>query len=196
MQYSHLTRPLDVWDVQTRYGARPWAVEAPSAGIPLRFHTLDALRARGVKIAHVTHAAGLSSTGDDALDARLPLPERYEVTRETARAALAAKERGGRVIAVGTSAARALEGAARDGGGLESLARDGRQGVTDLLLGPRSELRVVDGLFTGLHDPTASHYALLQAFAPRDALARAYAHAESRGYLGHEFGDTNLILAA
>jgi S-adenosylmethionine:tRNA ribosyltransferase-isomerase len=53
---------------------------------------------------------------------------------------------------------------------------------------------VVDGLFTGLHEPTASHFALLQAFAPRAQLEAAYAHAERGGYLGHEFGDTNLIL--
>jgi len=196
VQYSYLSRPLAVWDVQTRYGARPWAVEAPSAGLPLRFRTLDALRARGVRLACVTHAAGLSSTGDDTLDARLPLPERYEVSRETARAITATKESYGRVIAVGTSAARALEGAVRDAGGLAQLSLDGRAGVTDLLLGPHTELRVVDGLFTGLHEPTASHYSLLQAFAPRSALTRAYEHAESRGYLGHEFGDTNLILAA
>lgn len=196
VQYSHLTRPLAIWDVQTRYGARPWAVEAPSAGLPLRFRTLDALRSRGVKLARVTHAAGLSSTGDTALDARLPLPERYEVTREAARSIVETREKGGRVIAVGTSTARALEGASRNAGGLDALARDGHAGITDLLLGPRTELRVVDGLFTGLHEPTASHYALLQAFASYEVLSRAYAHAEAQGYLGHEFGDTNLILAA
>ena len=54
--------------------------------------------------------------------------------------------------------------------------------------------RTVDGLFTGLHEPTASHFALLQAFAPRAQLDAAYAHAERGGYLGHELGDTNLIL--
>jgi len=84
---------------------------------------------------------------------------------------------------------RALEGAARDG-----ELRSG-EGVTDLVIGPGFEPRVVDGLFTGLHEATASHFALLQAFAALPLLERAYAHAEGAGYLGHEFGDSCLIVA-
>jgi S-adenosylmethionine:tRNA ribosyltransferase-isomerase len=188
IQYAHVREPLALWSVQTTYATRPWAAEAPSAGVPLDWSLLSALRARGVGLAAITEGAGLSSTGDAALDAALPLPERFEVPAATVRAIAAARARHGRVIAVGTSVVRALESAAASGV-LEPTAGD-----TDLIIGPGYRPRAVDGLFTGLHEPTASHFALLQAFAPRAQLAAAYAHAERGGYLGHEFGDTNLIL--
>jgi S-adenosylmethionine:tRNA ribosyltransferase-isomerase len=188
IQYAHVSEPLALWSVQTAYAARPWAAEAPSAGVPLDWSLLSALRARGVGLAAITEGAGLSSTGDAALDATLPLPERFEVPAATVRAIVEARARGGRVIAVGTSVVRALESAASSGE-LRPTA-----GETDLILGPGYRPRAVDGLFTGLHEPTASHFALLQAFATRAQLDAAYAHAERGGYLGHEFGDTNLIV--
>ena len=76
VQYSYLERPLELWAVQSAFAARPWSVEMPSAGRPLRWELLLALRRRGVRVASITHAAGLSSTGDDALDRLLPLSER------------------------------------------------------------------------------------------------------------------------
>jgi S-adenosylmethionine:tRNA ribosyltransferase-isomerase len=190
VQYAYTDGPLALYHVQTAYAARPWAAEEPSAGRPFSFALLLALRQRGVEIAWLTHAAGLSSTGDAALDAALPLPERYEIPDATVAAIAQTRAAGGRVIAVGTSVARALEGAAaRNGGAL----RPGG-GETDLLLGPGFRRRVVDGLYTGLHDASGSHFALLQAFAEREVLDRAYAHAEAGGYLCHEFGDSNLIV--
>jgi S-adenosylmethionine:tRNA ribosyltransferase-isomerase len=188
IQYAHVPAALALWSVQTVFATRPWAAELPSAGLPLDWELLTKLRARGVGWAAVTHAAGLSSTGDTALDAALPLPERFEVSAATVAAIAQTRARGGRVIAVGTSVVRALESAAANG----ALRAGG--GDTDLIVGPGYRPRVVDGLLTGLHEPTASHFALLQAFAPRPQLERAYAHAEQSGYLGHEFGDANLIL--
>ena len=188
IQYAHVAEPLALWSVQTAYAARPWAVEAPSAGVPLDWGLFAALRARGVGLAAITEGAGLSSTGDAAIDAALPLPERFEVSAATVRAIDAAKAAGGRVVAVGTSVVRALESAASSG----TLRATG--GETDLVIGPGYRPRVADGLFTGIHEPTASHFALLQAFATRAQLERAYVHAERGGYLGHEFGDANLIL--
>jgi S-adenosylmethionine:tRNA ribosyltransferase-isomerase len=188
IQYAHVPAPLALWSVQTAYAARPWAAEAPSAGVPLDWSLLSALRQRGVALAAVTEGAGLSSTGDPALDEALPLPERFEVPPATVAAVETARAREGRVIAVGTTVVRALESAAASGELLPS------SGDTDLLIGPGYRLRVVDGLFTGIHEPTATHFALLQAFASRGELDAAYAHAERGGYLGHEFGDTNLIL--
>jgi len=188
IQYAHVPAPLPLWSVQTAWAARPWAAESPSAGLPLDWDLLTRLRARGVGIAAVTHGAGLSATGDAALDAALPLPETFEVTAATVDAVAAARARGGRVVAVGTSVVRALESAAAAG------ALQAARGETDLVLGPGYRPRVVDGLFTGLHEPTASHFALLQVFADRDLLEVAYRHAEAAGYLGHEFGDCNLIL--
>lgn len=188
IQYSYLRAPLALWDVQNAYAARPWAVELPSAGKPLRFETLFRSAARGVTLEHVTHAAGLSSTGDAALDARLPVAERYEISEESAARLRAVRESGGRIIAVGTSVTRALEAASASG-----MLRAGGQ-RTDLRLGPASKLRFCDGLLTGLHEPGTSHFALLEAYAPRALLDRSFRHAERQGYLQHEFGDSCLIM--
>jgi len=190
IQYSYLERPLEMWDVQTSYGSRPWAVELPSAGRPLKWELLGALRRKGIALASITHGAGLSSIGDAAADALLPLPERFEIRVATLEAEREARGRGGRVVAVGTSVARALEGcAAAHGGRLAAAA-----GVTDVKIDGHFPLRVVDGLLTGLHEPGTSHFALTTAFAPEDTLKNAYRHAEAAGYLGHEFGDEMLIL--
>jgi S-adenosylmethionine:tRNA ribosyltransferase-isomerase len=190
IQYAYLERPLALWHVQTSYAARPWSSEMPSAGRPLTWDLLLALRKRGVGLAALTHAAGISSTGDAALDALLPMRESFDIPRATVDAIAQTKRRGGRVIAVGTSVTRALEGCARANGG----ALVSGPGETDLVLSARDPLRVVGGLFTGMHDRTASHFELLQDFAPLTLIERAYAHAESRGFLGHEFGDSALFL--
>ena len=163
-------------------------MELPSAGKPLRFESLFRIAARGVRLAHLTHEAGLSSTGDAVLDARLPLAERYEISAEAAARVSVAKAQGGRVIAVGTSVTRALEAASMSGT-LRAGAR-----CTDLRLGRSSVLRVCDGLLTGIHEPETSHFALLEAFASRTLLERAFRHAERAGYVQHEFGDSCLIL--
>ncbi len=188
IQYSYLQGPLDLWSVQTPHATRPWAVELPSAGRPLTAHLVGALRFAGVRLATVTHAAGLSSTGDPALDALLPLPERYDIPAETVAAVDTAQRSGGRVVAVGTTVVRALEGAAARG------ALSAGSGVTALRLQAASERRVVTGLLTGIHAPGESHYHLLQAFAPEVFLRGALDHAAQAGYLGHEFGDSMLIL--
>ena len=188
VQYSYLARPLELWDVQTAFAARPWAVEAPSAGRPFTGGLLAELRACGVRTATFTHAAGLSATGDPALDARLPLPERYEVSRETAAAVRRTRALGGRVVAVGTTVVRALESAARGG------AMRAASGTTDLVIGPAHAPRAVVGVLTGIHEPRSSHFALLSAFAAPALLAEALRAAEREGYLAHEFGDAMLVL--
>ena len=190
VQYAHAAAPIELWHVQVAYASRPWAAEMPSAGRPLRWELLLALQRNGIRLASITHAAGLSSTGDPTLDAALPLPERFEVSEATARAVAHARAAGSRVVAVGTSAVRALEGAAARHGG--RLAADA--GETDLLLGPGFRPRVVDGLLTGVHETTVSHYALLRAFASDELLSRATAHSARAGYLSHEFGDSWLVL--
>jgi S-adenosylmethionine:tRNA ribosyltransferase-isomerase len=178
--------------VQTPYASRPWAAEPPSAGLPLTAHILAALRARGVAIARITEAAGLSATGDPAIDAALPFPERYEIPEATVLAIARARASGGRVIAGGTTVLRALEGAAAWGGG-DLVAGSG---VTDLRVGAGFTPLVVDGILTGIHEPGTSHYELMRAFLPDAALETSLAHAEDAGYLGHEFGDLCLVLGA
>jgi S-adenosylmethionine:tRNA ribosyltransferase-isomerase len=190
VQYSYLGHELPLWAVQTVYAARPWAFEMPSAGRPLSWQTLLALRRKGVRWASLTHAAGLSSTGDPAIDAALPLPERYEIPAATARAVNETRARGGRVVAVGTTVVRALEGATAQGGG---VLRPGA-GETDLVITPAFHPRVVDGILSGAHAAHESHFALLAAFAGAELLAAAGAHAERAGFLTHELGDSMLVL--
>ena len=190
VQYSYVRAPLALWHVQTAYASRPWAAEAPSAGRPLTWRVLLEARRRGIALAAVTHAAGLSSTGEPALDAALPLPERFDIPEETVAAVRRARAARGRVVAVGTTVVRALEGAAEAGGG-DLRAGEGR---TDLRIDRAFRPRIVDGLLTGVHQPGESHFDLLQAFAPEPLLRRALAHAEQEGYLAHEFGDSCLIL--
>ncbi|MFN0247215.1 MAG: S-adenosylmethionine:tRNA ribosyltransferase-isomerase [Kofleriaceae bacterium] len=204
VQYAHRADKIDLWSVQTAYASRPWAVEMPSAGRPLTWDVLLGLVRAGVQITTLTHAAGLSSTGDDALDRALPWPERFEIPPRTADAIVACKARGGRVIAVGTTVVRALEAAARsaldtgapgryDRATGEGLLRAGG-GVATGKLGPASTLLVVDGLISGLHSPGESHFELLQAFAPRDRLEHALSLAVARGLSSHELGDACVIL--
>jgi S-adenosylmethionine:tRNA ribosyltransferase-isomerase len=151
---------------------------------------LDSLRARGVEVATLTHAAGLSSTGDAAIDAMLPVPERYEIPQATVEAVARARSRGGRVVAVGTTVARALEGcAARHGGVLVA-----ETATTDLRIDSRLKRRVVDSLYTGLHEPGASHFDLLGALIDVETAKRAYEHAAAHGYVNHEFGDSCLVV--
>jgi len=189
VQYSYLGAPLALWSVQTAFAARPWAAEMPSAARPLAWSTLLALRRAGVGIAALTHAAGLSSTGDPTLDAALPLPERYDLPAATIAEIQATHARGGRVIAVGTTVVRALEGCVAARGEL----RPG-PGETDLVLTAAFVPRVVDGLLTGMHDPGESHFHLLRAFAGEALLLAAWRHADRAAYLQHEFGDATLLV--
>jgi S-adenosylmethionine:tRNA ribosyltransferase-isomerase len=191
VQYSYLTQPLELWDVQSRFAGRPWAFEPPSAGLPLTFELLLALGRRGIGLASLSHAAGLSSTGSASLDRRLPLPERYEIPEPTRVSIEETRAGGGRVVAVGTTVVRALESNAREHGALRA-----GPGTAGLVIGPGFRPRVVDGLFTGMHEPTTSHFALLTAFAPRALLERALEEAARERYLQHEFGDVCLILPA
>lgn len=190
IQYSYATEPLELWDVQNRYAARPWAFELPSAGRPLTFEALFAMERRGARVSYVTHAASISSSGSASLDARLPLPERYEISAEASSTIEWSRRAGGRVIAVGTSVVRALEAHATDDGRVGSGS-----GETALRLDRHYVPRAVDGLLTGLHEPGTSHFELLEAFAPVRLLERAVTHAARTGYLQHEFGDSCLILA-
>ena len=97
--------------------------------------------------------------------------------------------RAARVIAVGTSVIRTLETAVDDGGAVQPM-----QGWTSLVITPRTRLRAVDALLTGLHEPPATHLDMLGALLDRSLLEQAYAEVRERRYLWHEFGDAMLIL--
>ncbi|HEY2706501.1 MAG TPA: S-adenosylmethionine:tRNA ribosyltransferase-isomerase [Caulobacteraceae bacterium] len=191
VQYAYMAPQLALWDVWTPIAGPPTAFEPPSAGFAVDWSLLRDIRWQGAAFATLTHAAGLSSTGDAALDARLPLPEAYRIPASTARAIERAGARGGRIVAVGTTVTRALEDSALRHG--QVVAGDS---VAELRLGPASELRVVDGILSGTHEPGASHYDLLGAFADRDRLAAADEALQREGYRTHEFGDSVLVWRA
>jgi S-adenosylmethionine:tRNA ribosyltransferase-isomerase len=183
VQYSYMDDELKLWSIQNVYGGRPWAVEMPSAGHALNWRLLLKLIRKGVRIAPLTHGAGLSSTGDTRIDRELPLAEKFEIPAATMEAVRQTRASGGRVIAVGTSVVRALESADLD-----------LSGFTTLKIGPGYERKIVSGLLTGTHDVSESHYQLLRAFLPENVLASVSRRLEERNYLTHEFGDLCLIL--
>ena len=115
IQYAHLSEPLAIWDTWTRIAGQPVAFEPPSAGFILDWSAIGSLRSRGARFATLTHAAGISSTGDAELDRRLPFDEPYYIPPSTA-ALIDASGRRSRVIAIGTTVVRSLEHAARPDG--------------------------------------------------------------------------------
>jgi S-adenosylmethionine:tRNA ribosyltransferase-isomerase len=188
IQYAHVPEPLALWDVWTRIAGPPVAFEPPSAGFMLEWQALAALRRRGIGFATLTHAAGISSTGDKELDRRLPFDEPYRIPEATAHVIERARSTGGRIVAVGTTVVRALEHAA---------SRNGRvragNGVATQRIGPATELRIVDAILTGTHEPDTSHYDLMRAFADGVTLERINAELAGHNYRTHEFGDSVLI---
>jgi S-adenosylmethionine:tRNA ribosyltransferase-isomerase len=188
IQYAHVPEALALWDTWTPIAGPPVAFEPPSAGFALDWRSLAAMRARGVVFATLTHAAGISSTGDDELDRRLPFDEPYRIPLATAVAIRRARARGGRIVTIGTTVVRALEHAAT----CDGWVRAG-EGLATQRIGATTRLRVVDALLTGTHEPGTSHYELLRAFADDAVLGRAYEELGARGYRTHEFGDSVLI---
>jgi S-adenosylmethionine:tRNA ribosyltransferase-isomerase len=188
IQYAHVPEPLALWEVWTRIAADPIAFEPPSAGFALDWHTLAAWRRRGVQLATITHAAGISSTGDPALDLRLPFDEPYRIPAGSAAAIERARADGYRIVAVGTSVVRALESAADVQGRVSA-----GDGVARGRIGCGTRLRVVDAILTGIHQPGESHFELLRAFADDAALNGIAAALAEHGYRDHEFGDSMLI---
>jgi S-adenosylmethionine:tRNA ribosyltransferase-isomerase len=185
IRYSYVPDPVPLEHYQTVYATVPGSVETPSAGRHLTWELLLDLERRGVALADILLHCGLSSLQDDAADAGKPLIEEwFEVDEAAVRAVNAAE----RVVAVGTSVVRALESSVG-----ERKLRAAR-GWTTLAIGPRSRLRAVDALLTGLHESPASHLDLLGAFIEPRLLERAYAEAREHGYLWHEFGDAMLII--
>ncbi len=188
IQYAHVSAPLNLWEVWTGIAAEPVAFEAPSAGFALDWRLLRAWRERGIGFTTLTHAAGISSTGDPQLDSRLPFDEPYRIGRHAAAQIARRRSYGGRIIAIGTSVVRALEAAA---------GRDGRvragTGIATGRIARGTPLRVVDAMLTGVHQPGESHFELLRAFADEALLARASASFVAYRYRAHEFGDSMLL---
>jgi S-adenosylmethionine:tRNA ribosyltransferase-isomerase len=185
--YTERDQPLSVYQTVFALPSQDGAgsAEMPSAGRPFTARMVAELVSLGVQFAPVTLHTGVAS----AEAHEPPYPERFTVPEASARLVDAARAGGGRVIAVGTTAVRAVESAA----GPDGVVR-ARHGWTDLVVTPERGVRVVDGLLTGLHEPEASHLLMLEAVAGRAAIDRAYEAAVEGRYLWHEFGDVHLVL--
>jgi S-adenosylmethionine:tRNA ribosyltransferase-isomerase len=188
IQYAYVPEPLAIWDTWTRIASLPVAFEAPSAGFMLDWASIRSIRQRGGRFATLTHAAGISSTGDDALDALLPFDEPYHIPASTAALIEATRRNGGRVMAIGTTVVRALEHAANGDG----VVQPGF-GIATERIGPATPLRIVDAIVSGTHEKGTSHYELLRAFQDDFTLRRMESEADERGYRTHEFGDSMLL---
>jgi S-adenosylmethionine:tRNA ribosyltransferase-isomerase len=195
IRYGYVPRawPSDAY--QTVFATEMGSAEMPSAGRPFTRDLVANLFAAGVAIAPIVLHTGVSSLEDH----EPPYEERFCVPRQTADRVNRAHAGGHRVIAVGTTVVRALETVTDD----THVTHPG-EGWTNFIVTPDYALRAVDGLLTGLHEPRATHLAIIQAVArrtlaaadARNAIDRAYRGALDREYLWHEFGDTPLILPA
>jgi S-adenosylmethionine:tRNA ribosyltransferase-isomerase len=190
IRYGYVDERFPMTAYQTLFSRIPGSAEMPSAARPFTPRVVALLRKQGVALAGITLHTGVSSleVESDNLEDHVLYAEPFHVPPATARAVDRARREGRRVIAVGTTVVRALE-SAWDGQHIQP-----QKGFTGIFLHPGRPTQVVDGLITGLHDPRASHLALLYAIAGQELIQDAYAEAVGHGYLWHEFGDSHLIL--
>lgn len=189
IRYEYVSAPWDLDYYQTVYAKEPGSAEMPSAGRAFTWKLLFDLKRRGIETAYIVLHTGLSSYMDDDLDGQHPASEEeYFISETAAQKINSTHQRGGRVIAVGTTVVRALESVADEAGKVHP-----GHGYTRLHITADHVLKSVDGLLTGLHEPEASHLDLLTAFLPAEKIRSAYEEAVQQRYLWHEFGDLNLI---
>lgn len=183
---QHTPDGADESRYQTVFAREPGAVAAPTAGLHFDEALLAALRARGVEMTHLTLHVGAGTflpVRTEDLSQHQMHAERYAISPETAQAIARAKAGGRPVVAIGTTAMRALE------------ASSGQAGVgeTNLFITPGYRFRVVDRLFTNFHLPKSTLLILVSAFAGRETIRRAYAHAIAQRYRFFSYGDAMLL---
>jgi len=200
---TYIERPDDArdrQDYQTVFARREGAVAAPTAGLHLTEALLATLRARGVRIAYVTLHVGAGTfqpVRSETIEEHEMHSEWTEVPGETVEAVAATRRRGGRVIAIGTTAVRALETAARAHPERAERREIGPyEGDTRLFLYPGEPVHVVDAMLTNFHLPRSTLLMLVSAFAGRERVLAAYREAVERGYRFYSFGDAMFIEAA
>jgi S-adenosylmethionine:tRNA ribosyltransferase-isomerase len=185
IRYAYVSEQWPLEAYRNVYAYEQGSVEPPSAGRPFTRELLLRLLEQGVRVAPLVLHTGVSSLERG----EAPTPERYRVPAHTAELVNAVRGRAGRVVAVGTTVVRALETVAAPDGTVEPGA-----GWTSLVITPDTALHAVDGLLTGWHEPRATHLELLEAVAGEELVERSYRAALDRGYLWHEFGDSQLIV--
>ncbi|MEP6987395.1 MAG: S-adenosylmethionine:tRNA ribosyltransferase-isomerase, partial [Chloroflexota bacterium] len=185
IRYKYVPQTWDSRYYQTVYVTEMGSAEMPSAGRAFTPEIITQLVAKGVQVVPLLLHTGVSSMEEH----EPPYAEYYRVPAVTAHTVNMAHANGGRVIAIGTTVVRTLETVADQNG----LVHAG-EGWTETIITPERGVQAVDGLLSGLHEPKATHLAMLEALAPRDHLAKAYSQALEHHYLWHEFGDLHLIL--
>jgi S-adenosylmethionine:tRNA ribosyltransferase-isomerase len=178
---------------QTVFARTPGAVAAPTAGLHFDDALFARLEAEGVERAFLTLHVGAGTFAPvrtERLEAHRLHPEWLSVSAEVCKRVEAARGRGGRVVAVGTTAVRALETAAQDGP-LRPF-----EGETELFIYPGYRFRVVDALVTNFHLPESSLLMLVCAFAGREPTLAAYRHAVAERYRFFSYGDAMLVTPA
>lgn len=189
----YIKKPLlDKDRYQTIYARLAGSAAAPTAGLHFSEELLGRIRAQGVTVAPVLLHVGLGTfrpvKAADITRHRMH-EEYYEVPEETAALIAAAKERGGRIIAVGTTTTRCLESAADENGRL----RPG-SGWTGIFIYPGYKFKVIDGLVTNFHLPKSTLLMMVSALAGREKILAAYREAVERRYRFFSFGDAMLII--
>jgi S-adenosylmethionine:tRNA ribosyltransferase-isomerase len=179
---------------QTVFARREGAVAAPTAGLHFTQGMLSALADKGVQQAQVTLHVGAGTfqpvRADDIADHKMH-SEYLEVDERVCSAVKAARENGGRVIAVGTTAVRSLETASRQSGELQPYAGD-----TDIFIYPGYRFRAVDAIITNFHLPESTLLMLVSAFAGQAHIMTAYQQAIAEGYRFFSYGDAMLLTAS
>ncbi len=185
-------KPEDWQRYQTVYATDDGSVAAPTAGLHFTPELLERTREGGVEVHAITLHVGPGSfrpVRSGALDAHRMDAEETRIPAETAEAVNRAKREGRRVVAVGTTTTRALEWAADDRGRLRAVT-----GAADLFIIPGHTFRIVDALLTNFHLPRSTLLVLVSAFAGRELVLAAYAHATGAGYRFYSYGDAMLVV--
>ncbi len=177
---------------QTVYARNPGSVAAPTAGLHFDEDLLGELATAGVGVSRLTLSVGygtFSPIRTEEVEGYAIHPEPYRLPPDTAEAVNAARGRGGRVVAVGTTSARTLETCAAEDGTVAPA-----EGVTRKYIFPGYRFRAVDALLTNFHLPRSSLLALVMAFAGVDAVRAAYRTAVAREYRFYSYGDAMFII--
>jgi S-adenosylmethionine:tRNA ribosyltransferase-isomerase len=181
----------DAADYQTMFAANEGAVAAPTAGLHFTPALEAALRGHGVDIHRLTLHVGAGTflpVKADETSAHKMHPEWGFLSADTASALNAARAKGGRIVAVGTTSLRLLESAAADDGTLHSFTGD-----TSIFITPGYRFRAVDMLLTNFHLPRSTLFMLVSAFCGLETMKQAYAHAIAAGYRFYSYGDACLL---
>jgi S-adenosylmethionine:tRNA ribosyltransferase-isomerase len=181
----------DAANYQTIYAKEAGSVAAPTAGLHFTAELFARLKSAGVEIETITLHVGagtfLPVTADDVRGHKMH-PEWGEITRAQADRINSVRERGGRIVAVGTTSLRLLESAADDNGVIHPFAAE-----TAIFITPGYRFRAVDALMTNFHLPRSTLFMLVCAFEGTEAMKRAYAHAIDARYRFYSYGDACLL---